>query len=87
MTKRSMSKEGKRATGDNPRTPTHHTRYGVTRLKALAGGPHPERRWGVPVDVAMPHTGATALIEFGSSLDEHSCDESFGVDDVQVHIR
>ena len=32
----------------------------------VAGGPHPERRWGVPVDVAMPHTGATALIEFGS---------------------
>ena len=46
-----------------------------------------ERRWGVPVDVAMPHTGATALIEFGSSLDEHACDESFGVDDVQLHVR
>ena len=53
----------------------------------VAGGPHPERRWGVPVDVVLPHSGATALIEFGSSLDEHACDESFGVDDVQLHVR
>jgi len=53
----------------------------------VAGGPHPERRWGVPVDVVMAHSGATALIEFGSNLDEHACDESFGVDDVQLHVR
>ena len=53
----------------------------------VAGGPTPERRWGVPVDVVMPHDGATALIEFGSNLDQDACDESFGVDDVQLHVR
>jgi len=53
----------------------------------VAGGPHPERRFGVPVDVTLPHTGATALIEFGSSLEQHACDASFGVDDVHVLVR
>ena len=28
-----------------------------------------------------------ALIEFGSQLDEHACDESFGVDDVHLSVR
>ena len=62
---------------------SHTTPTGIN----VAGGPHPERRWGVPVDVVMPHSAATALIEFGSSLDEHACDESFGIDDVEIHVR
>jgi hypothetical protein len=53
----------------------------------VVGGPHPERRFGVPVDVTLAHTGASALIEFGSSLEQHACDASFGVDDVHVLVR
>ena len=53
----------------------------------LAGGPHPERRWGVPVDVSLRHASPTAFVQFGSSLADDPCDASYGVDDVHVWVR
>ena len=50
----------------------------------LAGGPQPDARFGVPVDAVVAHTAPSVLLEIGSTLDEHACDESYGVDDVQV---
>ena len=53
----------------------------------LAGGPHPERRWGVPVDVSLRHVAPSAFVQFGSSLGGDPCDASYGVDDVHVWVR
>ena len=53
----------------------------------LAGGPQPDARFGVPVDAVVAHTAPSVLLEIGSTLDEHACDESYGVDDVQIHVR
>merc|ERR1711907_475946 len=52
----------------------------------IAGGDHPEHKWGDVIDVVVPHSAPTVFLEFGSPLDQHACDESFGVDDVMVHV-
>jgi len=52
----------------------------------IAGGDHPEHKWGDVIDVVVPHSAPTVFLEFGSTLDQHACDESFGVDDVMVHV-
>jgi len=51
------------------------------------GGEHPDTKISVPIDVTIPHKGDKILISFGSNLDEHPCNESFGVDDVMISIR
>jgi len=51
------------------------------------GGDHPDLKMSVPIDVTVPHTGSSITVSFGSSLDEHPCNESFGVDDVMVFVR
>merc|ERR1711988_154023 len=47
---------------------------------------HPEHKWAEMVDVVVPHTEPSVLLSFGNTLDEHACDESFGVDDVMLHV-
>lgn len=51
------------------------------------GGDHPDLKLSVPIDVTIPHTDDNVAITFGSTLDEHPCNESFGVDDVMISIR
>jgi hypothetical protein len=53
----------------------------------VCGGDHPDLKMSVPIDVTIPHTGATITVTFGSTLDEHACNESFGVDDVMISVR
>ena len=53
----------------------------------LAGGPQPDARFGVPVDAVVAHTASSVLLEIGSTLDEHACDESFGIDDVALYVH
>jgi len=53
----------------------------------VCGGDHPDNKISVPIDVTLPHTGESITISFGSSLDEHPCNESFGVDDVMISVR
>jgi hypothetical protein len=53
----------------------------------LCGGPAPETRFGIPIYVTIPHTAESATVSFGATLDEHPCDESFGVDSVMVFTR
>ena len=45
----------------------------------ICGGSHPDRRFSTPIDVTFPHTGDYVEISFGATLDEHPCNESFGV--------
>lgn len=52
----------------------------------IAGNESPERKFGTPVDVIVPHTASSVLLAFGSNLDQDACDESFGIDDVSVHV-
>ena len=42
---------------------------------------------GKKIDIVVPHSGASASIRFGTILDEHACDESFGVDDVALYVH
>merc|ERR1711998_120349 len=53
----------------------------------LCGGDHADLKMSVPIDVTIPHTGDSLEVAFGGLLDEHPCNESFGVDDVQIAIR
>jgi hypothetical protein len=57
--------------------------------KALnaCGGDHPDLKMSVPIDVVVPHTGSDISVSFGANLDEHPCNESFGVDDVMISVR
>jgi hypothetical protein len=51
------------------------------------GGEHPDMKMSVPIDVTIPHTADSVVVSFGSTLDEHPCNESFGVDDVMISVR
>eukprot|EP00299_Pterocystis_sp_00344_P002641 c1297_g1_i1.p1 GENE.c1297_g1_i1~~c1297_g1_i1.p1 ORF type:complete len:264 (-),score=57.15 c1297_g1_i1:84-875(-) len=53
----------------------------------ICGGDHPDLKMSVPIDVTIPHTGDSVSVSFGSTLDEHPCNESFGVDDVMISLR
>jgi len=51
------------------------------------GGDHADMKLSVPIDVTIPHTGDSIELSFGSNLDEHPCNESFGVDDVMISVK
>jgi len=51
------------------------------------GGEHPDTKLSVPLVIVVPHQGPSITLTFGSTLDEHPCNESFGVDDVMVLVR
>jgi hypothetical protein len=53
----------------------------------LCGGDAGDGRMAVPVNVVVEHTDSTLEVAFGSSLDEHACEESWGVDDVELLVR
>jgi hypothetical protein len=60
---------------------------GMYDLKSLCAGEHPDNKLSVPIDVTIRHTGPTVDVAFGSTLDEHPCNESFGIDDVIISVR
>ena len=39
------------------------------------------------VDIVVPHSNKQVEISFGTSLDEHACDESIGIDNVQLFVH
>merc|ERR1711998_330319 len=53
----------------------------------VCGNGTPEGRFMRNIDVTVPHNGPTFDLKFGATTDEHSCDESFGVDSVMVFVR
>lgn len=65
----------------------HDTRNMHGDAKSLCGGDHPDTKMGVPIDVTIPHQGDTVDVAFGGLLDEHPCNESFQIDNVQISIR
>jgi len=54
---------------------------------SYCGGPHPDSKLSVPIDVTIRHSGDSVDVSFGSTLDEHPCNESFGIDDVIISVR
>jgi len=53
----------------------------------ICGNEAPERRFGRSVDVTIPHKTGQVTLTFGATTDEHSCDESFGIDSVMIFVR
>lgn len=53
----------------------------------ICGNETPERKFSTPIDVTIPHSGSSFTLSFGSTTDEHSCDESFGIDSVMIFTR
>jgi hypothetical protein len=53
----------------------------------ICGNETPERRFGRSIDVTIPHNGNQVTLTFGATTDEHSCDESFGIDSVMIFVR
>jgi len=39
------------------------------------------------VDIVVPHSNKQVEISFGTTLDEHACDESIGIDNVQLFVH
>jgi len=60
---------------------------GMFDAKSFCGGDHPDTKFSVPIDVTIRHSGDFVNVAFGSTLDEHPCNESFGVDDVMISVR
>jgi len=56
-------------------------------LPSFCGGDHPDGKFSVPVDVTLKHSAESIVVAFGSTLDEHPCNESFGIDDVMISVR
>jgi|ERR1711912_39654 len=59
----------------------------VAGAKNVCGGDCPEGRLSQSIRASVPHTGSTATVTFGSTLNEDACDESFGVDNVMLKVR
>jgi hypothetical protein len=53
----------------------------------VCGGAAPDGRLSQAVDVAVPHSGASAGVEVWSTLDADACAHSWGLDDVEVFVR
>jgi len=53
----------------------------------VCGNETPEGRYMRNLDVTVPHTTDDFTLTFGATTDEHSCDESFGVDSIMVFVR
>jgi len=53
----------------------------------MCGNETPERKFSSNIDVTIPHTGDSLTLAFGATTDEHSCDESFGIDSVMIFTR
>jgi len=58
----------------------------------VCGGPVPEDKFTVPVDVVMPHDcteeGVCSLqVAFGSTLSASATEASWGLSDVQIYVR
>jgi hypothetical protein len=54
---------------------------------SICGNETPERKFSTPIDLTIPHTGDSLTLSFGATTDEHSCDESFGIDSVMIFTR
>jgi len=53
----------------------------------VCGNATPERKLSSPIDITIPHSGSSVTLSFGATLDEHACDESFGIDSVMIFTR
>jgi len=56
-------------------------------LGNVCGGPLPDSRLSVPVDVTFAHEGSELELTFGSSLQSDPCEGSWAVDDVIVYTK
>lgn len=52
----------------------------------MCGGAAADRKFSSPVHAVVEHNRPNATIVFGSTLDDHPCRHSFGVDDVIVEV-
>ena len=76
--------DGKYAWADMADTSKIHPARGLN----VCGGDHPDAKIGAPIDITMPHTGASVELAFGAMLKgKDPCDASFGVDNVMVYVR
>ena len=76
--------DGKYAWADMADTSKIHPARGLN----VCGGDHPDAKIGAPIDITMPHTGASVELTFGAMLKgKDPCDASFGVDNVMVYVR
>lgn len=78
-----MSVDGNKVWVDTYNHATGDAKHGIN----VCGNETPERRLRTPIDVTIPHTGDSFNLSFGATTDEHSCDESFGIDSVMVFVR
>jgi hypothetical protein len=62
---------------------TGEAKHGIN----VCGNETPERKFSTPIDITIPHTGSSLNLSFGATTDEHSCDESFGIDSVMIFTR
>ena len=59
----------------------------INSLSTCGDAKQGDASMGKLIDIVVPHKVGTVDVKFGTSLDQHECDESFGVDDVAVYIH
>jgi len=78
-----MSVDGRHVWADT----YNHASLDKSKSLNVCGNETPEGQLMKNIDVTVPHTGSTFELTFGATTDEHSCDESFGVDSVMIFVR
>ncbi|CAG9322421.1 unnamed protein product [Blepharisma stoltei] len=53
----------------------------------ICGQEFPDTRYGIHIDVTVPHISESAEVKFGSTLKSEPCLASFAVDDVMIYSR
>lgn len=65
---------------------SHDQRNSKGAINLCGSKTFPESRFSVPVDVAVPHTGANLRVEFGSTL-EVGAQAHFGLSSLSLSVR
>jgi len=53
----------------------------------ICGGPAPDPKFGIAVDVTFTHSARSLELRFGSTLTKSACEASYGVAQVTVYIQ
>ncbi|GFE52745.1 hypothetical protein BaOVIS_001490 [Babesia ovis] len=53
----------------------------------VCGGDTADSKFSVPIDVTIPHSAERFTVEFGSTLEGDSVQQSWGISGLEIHVR
>lgn len=58
-----------------------------SNLLNICGASPGEAKFGVSIDIQLPHTDSDLIVEFGSTLEDQPCKKSWGISGFEIYIR